>query len=393
MSKAASGVGTVYRRDDSECWQWQFTFNGKRHRGSCETTNKRLANDYLRDRVTEICNGTYVTPNQQKNVDELVEAKLRDDKATGAKSYNTTEGRWRLHLKPFFTGMRACYVTEAILKEYRDHRLDEDEKEEVSPSTVNREFALMRNSFNQDPNLRGRLKWPMLPEADQRMGWLERHEYDAFTKACEAEGKWFNGIVQVALEYAWRKSEVRDLKLGVNVDFKANTITVGPTKNGKYRTVGMTDFIRGVLTQCCESKADGDWVFTRTLKNGKHEHVVDFRDNWDRAVKAINHPDLIFHDLRRTGACNMVEDGIPERTVMEIAGWETLTMLHRYLKARGTRDKSDAIVTLNSKRKEREAEQKNKVQENACHVSVTVEQKQGLNAEAEKPKVLQITAV
>ncbi len=156
MSKTASGVGTVYQRDDSEFWQWQFTFNGKRYRGSCETTNKRLANDYLRDRVTEICNGTYVAPNQQKTVDELVEAKLRDDKANDSKSYNTTEGRWRLHLKPFFTGMRACYVTEAMLKEYRDHRLDEDEKEEVSPSTVNREFALIAKFLQSGPQSAGK---------------------------------------------------------------------------------------------------------------------------------------------------------------------------------------------------------------------------------------------
>ena len=68
-------------------------------------------------------------------------------------------------------------------------------------------------------------------------------------------------------------------------------------------------------------------------------------------------------------------------------------MLHRYLKARGTRDKSDAIVTLNLRRKEREAEQQKKEQENACHVPVTVEQKQGLNAEAEKSDVLQATAL
>jgi len=151
----------------------------------------------------------------------------------------------------------------------------------------------------------------------------------------------------------------------------------------------MTDFIREVLTECSAGKVDGDWVFTRTLKNGKQEHVVDFRDNWDRAVKAINHPDLIFHELRRTGACNMVEDGILERTVMEIAGWETLTVLHRYLKARGTRDQSDAIATMNLKRKEREEERKKKEQERSCHVPVTVEQNEGQNAESEKRDLLE----
>src|SRR5579863_6497648 len=90
MAQTVSGEGTVYRRQDSEFWQWQFTFNGKRYRGLCETTNKRLANDYLRDRVTETCNATYVAPKQQKTVDELVETKLRDDRAKSSRSYFKT---------------------------------------------------------------------------------------------------------------------------------------------------------------------------------------------------------------------------------------------------------------------------------------------------------------
>ncbi len=395
MAQTAAGVGTVYQRDDSECWQWQFTFNGKRYRGSCETTNKRLAMDRLRNRVTEICNGTYVAPNQQKTVDELVEVKLRDDKANGSKSYNTTEGRWRLHLKPFFTGIMAVHVTEALLKEYRDHRLDQDEEGEVSPTTVNREFALLRNSFNQDPRLRGKLKFPMLPEAASRQGFLEDHEYPEFSKACAAEGIWMSGITELGYEYAWRKSEVKNLKVA-QVSFETNRISLPDTKNGEPRRVAMTDFIKGILEKCCAGKGKEDWVFTRP----SGEHVVDFRDAWDRVAKVIKHPDLIFHDLRRSGARRMLRDGIPEKTVMIIGGWKTLTMLYRY-NIISERDTDAAVTTMNLKRKEREVELKNKQeeerkkkeQEESRHVSVTVEQKQGLNAEADKSKLLQATAL
>lgn len=109
----------------------------------------------------------------------------------------------------------------------------------------------------------------------------------------------------------------------------------------------MTDHVRGIMERLCAGKADGDWVFTRP----DGDHAVDFRKNWDRAIEFIKHPELIFHDLRRTGACRMIEMGIPERTVMLIAGWETETMLRRYLKARGVRDKSDAIAIMNAVRK------------------------------------------
>ena len=60
------------------------------------------------------------------------------------------------------------------------------------------------------------------------------------------------------------------------------------------------------------------------------ERIGDFRKAWRSACKKAGVEGLIFHDLRRSAARNMRKAGVPENTIMKIAGWKTAAMFRRY---------------------------------------------------------------
>jgi len=86
------------------------------------------------------------------------------------------------------------------------------------------------------------------------------------------------------------------------------------------------------------------------------KQILDFRGAWDGAAKRAElwdptarkgkgGPARLFHDLRRTGARNLVRAGVPERVVMAIGGWKTRAVFDRY-NIVSERDLHDAAAKL-----------------------------------------------
>ena len=336
------GTGSIYRRKGSPVWWIKYHRHGRPFRESTHTTDSRKAENMLKTRLAEINQGTFMGPQLERTkVDELAVMFVRDYRINSRKSLVDAETRWNRHLKPFFGGMRAVDVTSEQLARYVDKR----QQEEAANATINRELAALKRMFrlgqqSTPPKVIRSPKFPKLAENNIRKGFLEDGQYRKLTEYCPE--LWFRSLVECGRTYGWRVSELLSMRVNqLDVAQRVIRLEPGTTKNSEGREVLMTDIVSKLLSALVHGKSADDYVFTRA--NGKP--VRDFRHTWENACAHAGAPDLLFHDLRRTGARNLRRAGVAEGIIMKIGGWRTRSVFERYAIVSRS-DMNDAILKL-----------------------------------------------
>jgi len=296
----------------------------------------------LKARLAEIHQGTFMGPQLERTkVDELALMFVRDYRINTRKSLVDAETRWNRHLKPFFGGMRAVDVTSEQLARYVDKR----QQEEAANATINRELAALKRMFrlgqqSTPPKVIRAPKFPKLAENNIRKGFLEDGQYRGLIESCPE--LWFRSLVECGRTYGWRVSELLSMRVSqLDVAQRVIRLEPGTTKNRDGREVLMTDSVHKLLSALVHGKSANDFVFTRANGN----RVRDFRGTWRKACAHAGVPELLFHDLRRTGARNLRRAGVAEGIIMKIGGWRTRSVFERYAIVSRT-DMNDAILKL-----------------------------------------------
>jgi len=320
------GSGSLFRQKTSSVWWVKYYRSGHSFRESTGTTDLAKAKRFLGKRLAEIATGTFNGLEVERvTITELADGFLRDYKVNGRRSLDDVEARWRLHLQPFFTSMRAASVTSDLIARY----VDERQREGAAGSTINRELAALKRMYrlglaSTPPKVYRVPSFPHLAENNVRTGFLEDGQ---FRKLVEGSALWFRAMVEVGRTYGWRISELREMKVSqVNLLNRTIRLEPGTTKNGEGREVSMTKAVYALLAGCISGKGTDDYVFTRA--DGKR--VKDFREQWRNACVAAEVPSLLFHDLRRTAARSLRRAGVAEGVIMKIGGWRTRSVFERY---------------------------------------------------------------
>jgi integrase len=338
------GTGSIYLQKGSSIWWVKYYRNGKPYRESTHSADEAKAKDFLKRRLAEITTGNFIGPRTERiRLDELAEDFLRDYRINGKRSLPDAETRWKLHLKPFFSDLRAVEVSSDLVARYVDGRQQSGAKN----ATINRELACLKRMFHlgqkATPFKVNRCPaFPRLSENNVRKGFLEDSQYEKlFASYPEI---WFQALVETGKTYGWRIGELLSMRVK-QIDLLARTFRLEPgtTKNGDGREVTMTKRVYELLKLCGHAKNADDHLFTRS--NGKP--VRDFRGTWAKACESAGVPGLLFHDLRRTAARNLRRAGAAEGVIMKIGGWRTRSVFERYAIV-SQADISDAIQKLDS---------------------------------------------
>jgi integrase len=351
--KRPRGTGSIFQRAGSASFWIQYHRNGRPYRESAHTTKEKQAEKFLQERLAEVCTGNFIGPRIEKiRVSELADDLLLAYKTgtiKGQKSQEWARRRWGLHLAPFLGEFRAVQLGTDLLNRYVQHR----QGEAAENATINRELAFLKRAFRlaltaSPAKVKHVPAFPHLSENNARQGFLADADYEKLVAGCAQTGLWLRTMLAVGCSFGWRKGEVLGLRVK-QVDLAARTIRLeqGTTKNNEGRTVKMTGDVYTLISACVVGKQPEDHVFTR--EDGKP--VLDFRKAWSNACERAGVPDLMFHDLRRTGARNLRRLGVSEGVIMAIGGWKTRTVFDRY-NIIDDKDLADAAARLDAKREQ-----------------------------------------
>jgi integrase len=240
--KRPNGMGSVYLRGDT--WWIKYHRYGKPFRESAHTDNRRKAERFLKFRLAQLENHSFVGPQVERiTVDELAEDYLRDYRINGYKSWETAETRWRVHLKPCFGGMRAVDV--AMNGDCLSRYVDKRQQEGAKNGTINRELAAFKRMFSlgiKDKKVRQMPDYPHLEEHGVRRGFVEDTQYERLAQACSKRGLWLRAMFEVAYTLGWRAGELLAMRVS-QVNLAERTLRLDDSKNGEPRVAVMTPLV------------------------------------------------------------------------------------------------------------------------------------------------------
>jgi integrase len=390
--KRERGRGSIFHNGHTDVWTIKYYFRGIPRRESSHSTDRTVAEKLLKRRLAEVETKTY-TPRTNVKVDELITDVLHEYRREGRKTRADVESRWKNHLEPFFTRLKADDLNTDLVQRYCAKR----EAEGASGPTINRELAILKHAFNlatecSPPKVRAVPFFPMYKENPARKGFLSDEKYTLLARRCNQEGLWFRALLTTAYTFAFRKGELLNLKVR-QVDLASREINLeeGTTKNGEPRIAPLTDEAATLLTALIVGKQKNDYVFTRPDEKRKDGTIVKgtpvkgFRRRWWKVCCEVGlgelvcrdcYPDLqeqtvdakercsacgkkwkraqlkyvglLFHDLRRSGVRNLIRIGVQQKVAMQISGHKTAAIFQRY-NIIDKRDITEAGRKLNEK--------------------------------------------
>ncbi len=332
------GQGRVFRptytyrgkRHENRVWWIQYSIGGQQYRESSGSVVQKDAVRLLHERLAERGQGIARRDLEKVKLDDLADLIRADYRKNNRKSISTLEGRLA-HLEDAFGGWRVVDIQEDAIDRHAVDRLDAGAK----PASVNRELAALRRMFTlgRRAKMVGRVPViEMLGEDNVRKGFVEA---DAFAAILGSLPGYVRPVAAVGFITGWRRGELLSRRWR-HVDLDAGWLRLEPgeSKNKSGRNFPLIPELRSVLEDQHKRKTRIEQATGRIVDalffhdNGRP--VKDFRGAWEGACERAGHPGILFHDLKRSSARNLVRAGVPEAVAMRLIGHLTPSIFKRY---------------------------------------------------------------
>ena len=316
-----------------------FTVNGQRCRQTLATRDKREAVQRERDLIAQAKAGKLavgITAEFSRllfgpALDRYL-AELSVQRAGQGESHvdprRTWEGYLTARLHPFFASQRLNQITADDVRQYQAHRLGQGKH----PNTVNHEVkALLRLLKRAKLASRLRDDVQLLTVRREPRQMLTQAEKQKLFETAASKPEWQIAycVALLTANTSMRPVELKRLKWDdVDPESRIVTVRLSKTKAGT-RSIPLNQEAWSAIV-AMKQRADAletydldSYVFPRmfpTTDTKRPMGHTGWRSAWRSLRKAAGMPRLRFYDLRHQCITEMLEGGIPEGVIREIAG-------------------------------------------------------------------------
>lgn len=335
------GVYSKKNKDGSTSWVIQYFVDGQRKREVVPTRTRKQAELALAKRKIEIKEGRFWEKKNQKHI------KFKNW-ANNYIKLKENQGRRTLyviklhvkHLMEHFGEYELSNITSSMIEDYLSRRRKELTRsgQLISPASVNRELAQLKNIFTEAQRNGIMEKNPaqfveFLKENNKRDRVLNQEELEHLI---ECSPEYLAEIILFAYYTGMRKGEILKLTWE-KVDLKNRVIQlhVEDTKTLEAREVPLND----VLVQMLQEKRKLRHLRCPNVFTYQGKAIGDFKKAFRTTCIKAGIKDFRFHDLRHTFVTNARKAGIHDFVIMAITGHKTQAMFRRY----NTVDREDIL--------------------------------------------------
>lgn len=346
-------------------WHYKLRIGGKWKEFSTRETNYQKARKIRQEAVQAQEEGRLPTDFAKLKFTKATEMWLEERKALVAPKTHRIDKERLTPLKAEFGDRRLCDFTSDLVRSYQTKRL-----RRVSPRTVNLETKVLRMVLRRG-RMWGRISDDFKPLRENKQGpgrALTPEQERTLFQVAASRPAWDVAYYAAVLasNTTARGGELKGLRIGdINLIERTLRIQRASTKtDAGARMVPLNDSALWASARLVEraqqlgGSRDTDYLFPaarfRHTKSGDPVQGTGFdftqpmqtwRTAWRSLTKKANLPGLRFHDLRHHCITKLAEAGVPDQTLMAIAGHVSREMLEHYSHIR-MQAKRDAVARL-----------------------------------------------